>query len=240
MQLLTPEDIKQEKSKTADEIRRTLGALQAEESASRKRINNLHDEEKKTKLRIEAESSVEEVSALTSQKESLLSEVAQLEDRKNEALKPVRELERQSQAKLDENIATSNALADKKAVLDDQRDTMLERLDAISDKEQDIAERSASLDRRERGIAGSEAEVKRSTIELENKWVDFYKTVAEREANLESREKSVIIETKANEYRAEELDNVAKQQSEKDREIQDRYETLRRATQEFEEKQNHG
>lgn len=237
MVLLDPADIKDEKKQREIESQKRIMSLGVAEAEANHRLNNILAREKTEKARIQAEAE-EGIPAMETRKTILLTEVQALEVRKTEALRPVYELQAEAETKLRENNAQGDLIKKKSAQLERDSEIIVERTEALDEMVQENTNYKAKLDKRAKGITDQEAEIKRSAIELGNKWVEFHKTVLAKDAELRDREQKVVSDTKANEIFAQQLKKVEVEQTKQTVAIADKYATLERATKEFERKTN--
>lgn len=236
MTLLDPSEIKDEKKQRELESQRRITALGAEEAAANKRVNDLLERERQEKERIALEAGP----GLGIAKSILQTEVEALEVRKAEALRPVTEVLAEAEAKRIENNQQGELIAQKSAQLDHDRELLLDQAEKVKDQEQENTRIKIKLDSRDKKITEAEGELKKSAIDLGEKWVEFHKAVSDNEKNLVDRETKIASDAKANEVRAAELEKVAEQQASEHLTIADKYKTLQSAIAEFERKKTNG
>lgn len=218
MQLLTPDDIKQQKIKGQDESRRRSIMLADEESKQAKLLNltRQHADEQKKEIAEDLEKFKVEVGA---EKAVLIAEVTDLEERKREALKPINEIQKEAENRLATAKEKEADLAKREAALATDREALAERIDAVVEREEENAQKADDLDRRASNLEKEEARAKESEIELSKKWVVYHETATKSSATLDKKAQELALRERAIEIRAEE-------QNARDRALDDRESNL--------------
>lgn len=234
MKLLSAEAVKSEKDKGEEERVKRIGKLNAEEVAIAKRLNEAREFEKTEKARIADELNLARNEAEAEVRKSVLvQEIRALNAEKAEALKPIHEQQKQTDKNLKESKRNIELSQKDREATETLRETYEDKIDALTDREVSSVEKDRKLDKREAGVEAAEAEIKRSTNELGQKWVDFHKSVHDQNASMVERERKVEAERIANDEHRAELDKAEVRMVERERGVRDGYETLARAQEEI-------
>lgn len=239
MKLLSVEAVMSEKKVSELEREERIRKLNAEETASVRRLSEMQEKERLAKERLkEMEKSLSsDESALAINKSVLSSEVKYLEDRKRQALLPIGDLEKDLKEKIAEASETIAKLTLRESELKERSEIIDDRMDAVALLTDTAQEKLLMLEKRESGIASAEAELKRSTLNLSEQWVDFHKSVASANEDHAMKEKNLILRERALADTRESLMHFDTELKEKERGLQDRYATLERSIEEFRNKQ---
>lgn len=234
MKLLSAEEVKSEKEKGEEERTQRIQRLNAEENASGKRLNEARELEKKELARIADELNLARNEAEAEVRKSVLvQEIRALNAEKAQALKPIHEQQKQADKNLEESKRNLELSQKDRDASEKLREIYEDKIDALADRETAAVEKDRELQKREVGIGAAEAEIKRSTTELGQKWVDFHKAVHAHNASMEERERRVEAERKANDDHRAELEKTAERQAQERIALKDGYETLARAQEEI-------
>lgn len=238
MELLTPQKINTDKSRSLEASRKRTVALGAEESRLVKRVNHLKDEEKEAQKKLEILALVTD-ETLAIKRTVLFREVEMLEARKFEALKPIEIIRTEIRELLAENKKDREYLEIESSKIKSKKEEIVERVEQLLDRENGLAETEKKLDSRAIGMVAGENEIKRSTSELSDKWIVYHEAVGthnEKSTKLVEREEKVELGVKANEIRQAEQDAREHVLYEKNRGIIDGYRALQAAIAEHEKK----
>lgn len=241
LNLLSPDQINDEKKKAANEMQRRVWGLAEEESRLVRNVNSLRHEEDQLERRIDNFTATDEATYDT-RKGILRREVEELESRRAKAMLPVSEVLAEAKKYLDENKAESERIDRRKEKIAEREKTLVlseNRLaERIEEFEDASADKKSELDRREVGIAASDAEIRQQTESLSSGWIEYHTAVAAANESMSSRERDVRHGEKANQIIRAELEKRSLAQDERERGITDKYNSLLAATQEFEKKQH--
>lgn len=244
MKLLDAKTVAIEQNKKDAARIENIQKLRDEEVAAVARVNELHDLEKRELKtidhRIATARDIEqnEIFEIGQTLAALYKEVSHLESRKEKALEPIYELEKEATQRLEYLAEKESAIESTRVLLEDSMEDLKERIETVIEREEESAEKNTKSDRRERAVVAEEQRLKESSNKLAQEWVKFHTDVSEVNIALEIRERDIQSNKKINEDFKLELDRKEKEQIQKDREIQDRYETLAKALDEA--KKKHG
>lgn len=130
--------------------------------------------------------------AIASKKSQLEREVEELEARKKEALKPIDEI-REAAIKLGkENESRASALSDEEKSVAQSKSQVLQSLIDVEELRDKINAKKIELDVREDGVRRQEEFVGLSQTELNNKWSEFYATVAKKNSEYGEKDSALL------------------------------------------------
>lgn len=237
MNLLDPNEIKEEKKATADQSQRLIHALSEEEARINKELNLLRENAKIEKQKIEAETTAF-IESQKTRKEELVKEVTGLEARRSEALKPIEVVKIEADTTMEEaKKALSRALQREKDA-EALHEANLDLADDLKDKKEELHDREQRVEKKENINIVEERRLKDSANTLANKWVAFHTAVNTSNVNFENKEKRIANTEKVLDIRKAELDKRDVLQTEHRRQIRDKYQTLARAIEEAKKKYN--
>lgn len=237
MNLLDPNEIKEEKKGNAIASQKLISALSEEEAKINKDLNLLRENAKIEKEKIEAETT-EFIQGQKTKKEDLLKEVTVLEARRSEALKPIEVVKTEANTTMEEaKTALSRALAKEKEV-DALHEENLDLADKLADKKDELAQRERDVESRENANIREDLRLKDGNKKLADKWVEFHTKVNLSNTNFENKEKRIAGTEKVLDIRKAELDKRDALQTEHKKQIRDKYQTLARAIEEAKKKYN--
>jgi len=200
-----------------------------------KRINKLHESEEREKVKIINnlielnKIAKEEKQKILDEMSYLCKEVERLEKRKTEALKPIKDTQAQAEDALERAKSTLSALEKRKTELDAFNEKNLDLAEELSDKEHEILHRDDESKRKSDIIIEEEKKLKKSAEKLSKEWVEYHKTVNEKNVELIRREREIENARIANENFRKILERRDREQLEHDRQIRDKYATLARS-----------
>ena len=235
MKLLSAKSVKSEKDAGIEELSARVKKLQAEEKRLLKVVADLDDKEKE---RVTRKEEIELMFAgdeaeIETRKTVLFQQVKHLESKRDEALKPINEIKKEADKYFEEAKQTV-ADANKRAfAVKEDTERLVERLEDVADKEAEAHNNLLDLTRRKAGIEAAEAELKRETQAVADKWIKYHEAVLEKTTELETRERAILDNQKANENYKIQLDLVAEEQRILKIGIKDGYESLERAKEEI-------
>lgn len=236
MDLLNPENIKDEKKARVDEqIQRSNDAAQ-EETRVTKSLNETREFYATETARIIADHE-EAIRPWENRKKELVQRVQSLEERKREALKPIKDLQVQAEEHMQRAKLRHDSADERETAIRTREDELDVKIDEIADVREDLRAREAKIKNTEEGLEAATVISAASQNDLSGKWIAYHKavqiyndSVAEKELRLAERESKCAIWEKANSEKEATL-------SSKEREIESRYKALLDA-EERAEKQN--
>lgn len=225
IQLLTPDIVKKDGRAQEEERQRRLADLSREEERLIHSVNELRTVEKEEQQR-KLDREISDEGTLGVRKSVLLAEVEMLEDRKRAAQQPVDDRAKEL-AERERDLQQQKTILESKVLqVQEEKEELRDYAERVKDKEHLIDERIAGLDHRELRIAGAEEQVRKSTVELSDKWVSYHTTVSKANELIHKREAQVEAGIKANAVRQAQLDLREQQLEARNRQITDRYQTL--------------
>lgn len=233
MDILDPKNVKKESSETAEQSRQRTFDAAAEESRIIKRLNltRQESEKEKEKIRVETDAYVKKMEA---KREVVRLEVSTLESKRKEAMRPVSELHDEAKERIVAVEIREKELTKKEDIVKAERAILIDRLEGVNDANAEVNARKVTLDKREENIKKEESALKKTSKELAEKWVQYYRDVAKANDEMVRRERIVKDMTKSNEGERSQLDKIRKNLTDKDRAITDKYKNLLMASEEFE------
>lgn len=241
MLLLSPDDIKTDRTASADETRKRNQALAIEESRLARELNIIRASAEEEKARISKEMELFHVEQ-SEKREALVREVDALEAKRIDVLKPIEEIKKSAEEKMVVATAKFEEAERKKR---DFLETSKITKENLQDEAEDLADRKADLDEREQKISGIEkglsdeaARVKQSSIALAEDWVKYHQAVYKFNEEMDRRETAVRQSEIGTATIREAMEKRAREQDERDRGIRDKYATLQTAINEFEKQKN--
>ena len=170
MKLLDAQKIETEKIKTEKELKERIRKLNAEESASVKRLNELRTVESAEKKRIAEDLTLaKHKNEVAVKKSILLQEIKILESQKREALKPINEKKREAECLLEYAQKISVDAEKSRASIELSQKHITERINILFEREKSVDVRHLELDKREEKIKSGESEISQSIKEIGNK-----------------------------------------------------------------------
>jgi len=228
MQLLDLKQITKENNKQVAEKKEQIRKLNEEESIITNKLNSIKLKFDTIKQSIQDDLDIFE-KQIKERKGQLLKEISSLEERKKEALKPIYDIKRESEKRLEAIILRENNLKTDEETNKSIREDLLDKIDILADRKNEIEEKHTKANKRERNIAKVEEQLKESTNRLNLKWIEFHKILSEKTTEIERREKMVEAQKSANENYKKSLDDLALRQDEQRRSIKDGYKALEQA-----------
>ncbi len=230
MELLTPEDIKKDKAEGATETARRINATAIQESKLLKELNILRVECEKQKQEI-LETTNEFVRIQKEKRELAVKEVTELEQRRQEALK--REEAGKTNA---EASARLEKVKEAEMSVQAQKDAINEELDDLAHLKDELNAREEKLEGQEIRKMAEDNRQKASRDLLIGNWIEYHDKTNKFNEQAKLREQKITADERANKIFKEELEE--KGFLERERQIQDRYFTLKRAVDENNKKHN--
>lgn len=228
MKLLTPEQVKSEKTKDDKERTERVRKLKEEEIALVSRINQLRTEEQTERERIGAETQKMR-NEFAGEKCGLEVEILSLKEHRRDLMKPIDEIRKEADIRLKNATDKEADLARRENALATDRQILEERHEALEEREDALAEKSEALDRREVNLKAAEQENKRSAESLSAKWLEYHSAVSKSNAEIERREKEVQDARKVNDAVRESNEAESKRLVQERRALQDGYTALEQA-----------
>lgn len=235
MQLLSPDDINKDRSESAEEATARTRALATEEARLARAINQARSDAQQEMEIIQHDFEAFKADIKT-EKDQLIREVEELENRKKEALKSVQPLIDRANIALSEAEAAKADVERQRADLEKDKEKNQERAENLRDSEQVLGERSRVLDEREAGIKAEQQRIAQSATDLGNRWAEYHTAVDQLNAairEIENREAEVQAGKKANDNRAGQLREWESRLGQKQNQLEDGYENLKRARREI-------
>ena len=191
--------VKDEKRQKDEELRGRIRRLNEEEGAAVKRLNAALAAEADEKKRIAEDLSLaRDEGAAAVKKSVLLQEIKALESAKAELLSPIDDKRKEAENLFESARQTTTDIGKRNATLKESEQELLERFEALVDRESEALEKSIEADKREARIQAAEEELKRSNESLGQKWLDYHKESRGLISGIEARESKVAAEMKAN------------------------------------------
>lgn len=237
MNLLDPNEIKEEKKGNAIASQKLITALAEEEAKLNKALNLVKENAKIEREKIEAETT-EFVESQKTIKSDLIKEVTGLEARRAEALKPVKDVTAEANTTLEEaKTALSRALTKEKEA-EALHEENLDLADTLKDRKEELDERERKVKSKEDIAVTEDRRLKDSANTLADKWVQFHTTVTTTNSNFENKDKRIADAEKVLDIRKKTLDERDAFQTQHVKQIRDKYATLGRAIEEAKKKYN--
>jgi len=234
MKLLTPNEVKTQKTRSETERVSRIGKLQKEESESVRRLNDALTKEKIQMDRLKSDTTVAELKEkLDVEKVALLGEVTDLENRKTKALEPIIDREKESEALMSQLKSSLAKVKSRGESLTVREDELSERIEVVVDRESELPVLEQDLEKRKKGIEVSEVEIGRQTKILGEKWLEYHTQIYESNDLMSQREKKVADATKSNNAYAIELSKKETDLMAREIALKDKYETLARSQKEI-------
>lgn len=241
MQLLSQKKIDTDKKVCDEESRARTNKLADEESRLVRLVNLTKERVKKEMDEIEA--NFAEYKKDVQKRISILrDELVGLENRKKEALKPIDDINKRANKLLKEAQEANTVVECKRIDLELDKERNIEFAEELKDRSDELDSRSKKLDKRDEDIKTEESRVRVSRENLTSDWVKYHEAVNQlntkilsqddREAKLNSFEKTLNIRKQSQDDRDNNLDN-------KERAINDKYVAFEQALKHT-KKQKHG
>lgn len=239
MKLLSPDEVKNDKTRSESERVAHIKKLKEEELLLIRSVNDkrvqvqnekaILDEGLGAHLRWVASEKVKLDDLISTKKR----EVESLESRRLEALKPINEIRKKAddRIKIAEN-RESAVLRDEQTLAKSWED-LSERVENVTDRETLADEKTEELATRERKIIEAESRTKESADNLAEKWLGFHKEVHDANQSLERREKKCADREKSTTAFAQSLSNKETALNAKDAQLKDGFATLDRSREEI-------
>ena len=238
MKLLSVEKTREDKNRAEQERAERIRKLNAEETASARRLSLALDAERTEKSRLEEDMElVRNESELLVKKSVLLGEVKFLEKRKSDAMKPIAHLEKEWHEKLAEVETTIESLKKRSSALAMQEKSTEEIKNTLGRMEEEAQKKSVEISTKLVATDAAQSEIQRLKNHLAQEWVDFHKATALADDSLSQREHAIAAREKALDTRLESLKSFEYELKESERGLQDRYATLEQSVEEFRNKQ---
>ena len=153
-------------------------------------------------------------------------------------MKPIKQQKKDAEKLFIDAERELSEVSKQKESLNEREEELIERTGLIIDREQVIQETEDDLSSRQEILQKQEKATGNSVDKLNKSWVEFHNEV--NETNSKIKQQRLIIETgrKTNEVFAESLKEKSDDLENRDRQIQDKYQTLQRALEEFNKKKN--
>lgn len=235
MNLLDPNEIKQDKKDNIVKTQKRNISLADEEAKINRKLNitKQNADLKKKEIIEEVDKFVEEQ---RNRADLLIKEVDLLELRKAEALKPIDDIKKEWEDKVEEVKVVLEETKVNLAKSEKIKEENLNMADKLTDKHEDLDIREEKLEKRDKGISLEETRLKSSSDALTDGWVKLHEATNKANTDLEKRDNDLKDREKVIDIRKEEQDKREIEQNNHDRLIKDRYATLERAIKESIEK----
>lgn len=193
MQLLTPEDVKKEKTDELGKKRALIASLADEESRVNLRLNQAKEKDIAERARIETEFALFE-NQMTQRRAELSREVAALESRRASALKPIENIQQEADALLEQNKKDEASIREQEIVLSRKKDELIERIEALKDREQELDEREADVITKEARAKDEAEQLRLSQRKLTEDWARYHTSVHLFNAEMTEKEAKIASE----------------------------------------------
>ncbi len=235
LNLLDPNEIKEEKKEGAISSQRLIAELAVEEAKINKDLNILREFAKLETERIKKETD-EFVDSQQLRVTELKKEVEGLEARRTEALKPIHQVRGEATKLLEEAKQALERAEQRERDAEALHEKNLDVAEDLHDQKVDLDEREAKIEGKENSAKAEESRLKDSANALANKWVEFHTAGGEANAKLIERENKLKMREEAADIRHREQEERDVALKKEVRAIADKYETLERATKEVKKK----
>lgn len=225
MQILSPDEIKKDKTESADQSMKRSKALALEESRVNREMNLIRttSEAEKAEIKAKTEAYREEMAQY---RETLKLEVESLESRRRDSLIPIKETQKEAEILLQQAKDALEDIKLQKENIEAGREENIEFAEELRDREDSLSDRAENLQLRERRISDEERRLKDSSSMLAQKWVDLHVATTSANTDIAQREQKVGMAEKTFESRQREQDARERELNNKERAIADKYATL--------------
>lgn len=186
MQLLTPEDVKNDKTNELGKKRVLLASIAEEEARMNRELNQAKENNTVERNRIASEFALFE-NEMKQRRAELSREVEALESRRSDALKPIENTQHEAEMLLERNKKDEESLREQESVLVEQKNAWVERFEYLKDREQEIADREEGVATKEARARDEAEQLRASQIALSEEWVKFHRSVARANADIEEK-----------------------------------------------------
>lgn len=225
MQILSPDEIKKDKTESADQSLKRSKAIALEESRANREMNLIRTTTEAEKARIKAE--MEAYKAETAgYRETIKLEIESLESRRRDLLVPIKETKKEADELLQKAKDELEAVNLQKKDIETGREENIEFAEELRDRASDLNDLSESLKLRSRRVADEEKRLKESSSVLVQKWTDLHFATSKANADISQREQRVTMAESTFETRQREQDARERELNNKERAIADKYDTL--------------
>ncbi len=214
MKLLDPNEIKQEKSESAEQAHDRTQKLAAEESRLARQINVAREDAKKEIEKIDAEVESHRKSK-ENEKATLTQEVESLREQNRNLLQPIEAIRGEAEAALAEAKGLKSEYEGKIAAAEEDHEKLRDELDGLDDRRDELKEMERELGAREDMIVNEEARLKEFEAKLADDWAGYHKAVIEHnkkvgdvaafEETIKTRESALEIRQKEQDKREADL-----------------------------------
>jgi len=240
MQLLSPEEIKEDKKIMIEESSNRSRALAIEEVKINRELNLLKTRAEIDRNYVKKETD-EFIATQQERKDILIREITSLEDQRKELLKPIFEIENKAKEVLKDAENQLLEVKEAKLLVENNRENNLILAEKLQEKQESLNEQERDLINRQEKLNKEEEHLKNSFNTLNQKWSDYNLEILI--LNKKIRENK-IIENKLNE-RQKALDITQNEQEKRVQEIKeldivvrDKYAALATAVEHIETKYN--
>lgn len=235
MQLLSPEQIKNDTEARITEQKNRARAAAEEEAIILKRLNDTKDEEERIRLQKQLDTQ-KEITPLEARKSILENEVAALEQRKAIALIPIEEKTQELEKREEKLNSRETSLVSREKDVEKREITIMDRAERLRDDITDIEERKRGLAAQEEAQRHAESDLSVRTNALADKWVEYHTAVHNQNEDHLKKEAEIEAGRKANAEYAEKLRLESFAVSDRERAVKDGWRVLLQSKEEYEKK----
>lgn len=210
MHLLSPDDLKADKTNELEKKRALLAGLAEEEARVNRDLNQAKENDTAERARIKTQFEVFE-SEIIQRRAELLREVSTLETRRADALKPIENIQGEAEALLEKNKKDEALIRERERALSEKENEVIERLERVSDSEQEIVERQEALKHDETIMASERLRLRDSHRALSDRWTEYHAQVHKTNIAITQAQRDVEVGRIANESRNNTLDEFDKE-----------------------------
>lgn len=238
MKLLDPNEIRKDKSQSAEESQQRNNALAREESRLARAINKARENAKTTIAEIELDFQTYRAET-EAKRDTLKQEVGKLESRRADALKPINELRKSAEETVQKAEKLLVDINRQKESMATDKEKNQDFAESLQDRSHDLNAREKKITVKEQAIEQEQLKQKNSSKDLGNQWFKLGQATTAHNKEIEKLEQKAIrlatIE-EAQQIRQEQQDKREIEQNQHDRAIKDKYDTLGKAVEEMKAK----
>lgn len=235
MDLLSPDDIRKDRSESAEESQQRSRALAAEESRLARAINQARaDADREMEI---IETDYREFKREKEEERKILTgDINSLRAQKAELLKPIDKIRENAEILLQEAENRLSIAKKAEANIEADHEKNQDRAEDLQDYADDLNIRSGELDKSELRIKNEDIRILNSAKDLGDKWLEYHDAVNNlntKTLKVETREGQIIFDTRANEIRKKQQDERDNDLNKKQWALEDGYRNLAKARKEI-------
>jgi hypothetical protein len=214
MDLLNPNEIREQKSESIMQSQWRTKKLSEEEARLTKNINLARENTKIEIAKLDSEL-LEHKNKTNVEKTKLTQEVSGLRAEKAKLFKPIDDIKKQADEQLAQAKILVENLRKEQKVIDEAKEKIQEEVENNRDRAHELDDRNLNLNQREQKVIIAEERLRLSTVNLNTEWANYHKSVDknnewvksldQREAELNTREKTLDIKTEEQKKTAKKL-----------------------------------